>query len=117
MLRSLIIKTDCEVQLYAIESCWFVLILLYHAISVNVVCTLVFNGIKQLKWRQLSPTGIGFRTRLNEQGDLMKGDNPRERSERVAAAIRRFEKLAILQIIAGLSFFIGWVISVFLLKT
>jgi hypothetical protein len=111
-LKSQIIKTDCEIELYALSCCLFLLVFFYHAIVVNLVCTFLFKGIRQVLWRKLCPFGIRLRTRLHEDGNLAKGKEKSNRSERISLAIKRFELLGWLQITLGALSLIGWAISV-----
>jgi hypothetical protein len=115
LLTSQTIKTDCEMELYALGLCSFLLVALYHGIAVNLVCTVLFNGIRQVFWRNLCPDGIRFRTRLREDGTLAKGQEKHDRSERIALAIKRFELSGRLQIVLGSLGLLGWVSSVILL--
>jgi hypothetical protein len=77
--------------MYAIDVCYFLLALFVHAITINIVLTLIFNGIRQIRWRTLSPEGIRLRTQLRENGQLAKGHDMNDRSDRIAKAVRRFE--------------------------
>jgi hypothetical protein len=116
MLRSQIIKSDCDVELYAIRCCLFLLAVLYHAILINIICTLIFNGIRQVLWRKLCPVGIKLRTQLSEDGDLVKGSEKTDRTDRIRTAIMRFEMLGKLQIVLGILALMGWFTSLFLIK-
>jgi hypothetical protein len=116
LIESQIIKTDCEVELYAMNCCLFLLVFFYNALAVNLVCTLLFNGMRQLLWRRLCPTGIRLRTRLREDGNLAKGAEKLDRAERISLAIRRFELLGRLQIILGTLGLLTWIVSVSVLK-
>jgi hypothetical protein len=96
--------------------CLFLLVFFYNALAVNLVCTLLFNGMRQLLWRRLCPTGIRLRTRLREDGNLAKGAEKLDRAERISLAIRRFELLGRLQIILGTLGLLTWIVSVSVLK-
>ena len=116
MLRSQIIKSDCDVELYVIRCCLFLLVVLYHAILINIICTLLFNGIRQVLWRKLCPVGIKLRTQLSEDGDLVKGSEKTDRIERIRTAIMRFEMLGKLQIVLGILALLGWSTNLYLIK-
>ena len=116
LLRSQIIKTDCDVELYVIRCCIFFLLVLYHAIAVNLICTLIFGGIRQVFWRQLCPVGIQFHTQLNEDGDIAKGGDKSERQQRINLALGRFQMLGKLKIALGVAALTAWFASVLVMK-
>lgn len=116
-MKSQIIKTDCEIELYALSCISFLILFVYHAVAVNIVSSILFKGIRQIMWRKVSPFGIGFRTRLRENGNLAKGGGVSERSGRIALAIKRFELLGWVQIILGVLALIGWALSILVLKS
>ena len=118
LIRQQTINADCQVEMYAIDVCYFLLALFVHAITINIVFTLIFNGIRQIRWRTLSPDGVRLRTQLRENGQLAKGYDMIDRSNRITKAVRRFEMMGKLQIGLGsvvlLVYFIGTM--VFILK-
>ena len=116
LIRSQTIKSDCQVETYVIRCCLFALVTLYHAIVINIICTLVFKGTRQVLWRRLCPDGIKLLTHMNEDGSIVKGDNQSDRSKRVAVAIRRFEMLGKLQLGCGIVVLLGWFTSIFLIR-
>jgi hypothetical protein len=116
LILSLTIVADCQVEVYLVKCCILVLLALYHAILINLSCTLIFNGVKQLRWRSLKPDGIQLRTHVNARGDLVKGQDREDRSNRIAIAMRRFEIIGSLQVILGSIVFGSWFISFFILR-
>ncbi|KAG7342115.1 hypothetical protein IV203_007207 [Nitzschia inconspicua] len=118
LIRDHAVKTDCEVELYAMDSCYFLLSFFFHALSINMICSLIFQGLRQLQWRQLCPTGIKLKTQLQEDGTLAKGYEVDDRSDRIAKAVRHFEFLGKFQIILGMVSFVLYVImtSVLIVK-
>lgn len=113
LIRSQVIQTDCKIELYALSCFLFLFWFIYHAIVVNLICTLAFKGIRQISWRKLSPYGIRLRTRLLEDGNLAKGRDKTDREERISTAIKRFELLGWFQCaLGGLTFSI-WLFTLF----
>jgi len=110
------IDIDCEVETYMIKCCVLVLLALYHGIMVNLVSSLAFNGVKHLRWRNLRPDGIKFRTNIAEDGTLVKGDSQDERSRRIQSALRRFELLGEVQFFLSCILFTIWLVSFFLVR-
>lgn len=107
------VETDCEVQLYGLRLVFFVFLALYHAIVVNLVSTLLFQGIRILRWRQLYPDGIYFRTNMREDGSLSEGYRRQDRADRASMVIRRFELAGRLQIYVACVVFLIWALLTF----
>ena len=116
LIRSQTIKSDCQVETYVIRCLLFALVALYHAIVINIICTLIFKGTRQVLWRRLCPDGVKLLTHINEDGSIVTGDNQSDRSKRVNDAIRQFELVGKLQLGSGFLVLIGWFISIFLIK-
>jgi hypothetical protein len=102
------VETDCQVELYGIRLIFFVFLVLYNAFAVNLVSTLMLQGVRILGWRALCPEGIYFRTKLREDGSLSKGYDQQDRADRISIAIRRFELGGRIQIYAGCAIFLCW---------
>lgn len=83
----------------------------FHAVMINVICTLVFHGIRRIHWRRLYPDGIKLKTHLQENGDLAKGCKVEDRLSRIKKAVRRFEFLGKLQVGSGVIVFVAYVIA------
>jgi hypothetical protein len=116
LLRSQTIKSDCEVETYVIRCFLFVIVVLYHAVVINIFCSFVFKGTRQVMWRRLYPEGIKLRTYMTDNGDLVKGDDKLDRSRRVAVVIQRFETHGKLQLGLGIVVGLVWFISIFLIR-
>jgi hypothetical protein len=115
LIRQQTIITDCQVEMYAIDVCYFLLALFVHAITINVVFTLMFNGIRQVRWRTLCPDGIRFKTQLQENGRLAKGYDIHDRSERISKAVQRLEMMGKLQIGLGVVLLVVYAICALVL--
>ena len=116
LLRSEIIETDCAVETYLIRCFLFFMVVLYHAIVINFICTITFTGIRQIRWKQLCPDGIKLLTNVEEDGTLVKGKTRKERADRIAPVLVRFERLGKLQISIGAATSLLWFISIFVIK-
>ena len=94
-------QTDCKVELWLIKSCQFWFNVIVHFTALSVICSLIYNGCRDVHWRELSPDSIRLRTHLCENGTLAKGGKLEERIEGFSSEIRWFEKKAQLQKITG----------------
>ena len=111
------IEADCQVEMYIVKCCVLLLLALYHGIMVNLISSLAFNGVKRVRWRNLKPDGIKFRTHVAESdGKLVKGDDPKERLDRIQTALRRFQRVGQVQLILSAMLFAAWFISFFVLR-
>jgi len=115
-LENTTIETDCDIETYIIKCCALVLLALYHGIMVNLISSLAFNGVKHLRWRNLRPDGIKFRTNVDEDGKLIKGNCQLDRSFQIKAALRRFELLGEVQLALSVAMFAIWFLSFFVLR-
>lgn len=104
------VESDCKVELYAIDFCFFLLSLFFHAIAINVISTLLFNGFRQLQWRKLCPNGIRLKTNLRENGELAKGFEIQDRSDQIAKAVWHFELIGKMQIGLGVILFLTYMV-------
>jgi hypothetical protein len=112
-LRAETVEADCEVELYALDFLAFILLTIFHAVAVNLVCTLLFNGLRSVAWRKLYPDGIRLKTMLRENGRLATGDDQEDRLQRITVAIGRFELAGKLQIASGIILFLVWLFASF----
>lgn len=117
LLKRTIISSECHMEVYLMKACLSVLVAIYHAVMLNLCCTLIFCGIKHLWWRKLSPDGLQLRTQMNEKGELVQGTHAEERSERIAVAMARFEAMGRLQCRLGGGLFFCWFASFFILRS
>lgn len=81
--------------------------------TVNVVSTLLFNGVRNVAWRKLYPEGVLLKARMREDGSLATGNDHKDRLQRIAIAIRRFELAGILQISTGMILLLVWAFVTF----
>ena len=116
LIRRTVIEADCKAEVYVVQCCILVLLVLYHAIVLNLCCTLVFHGFKRLRWRSLRPDGIKFRTHVNEHGELVRGSESKDRVSRIADAMRRYELVGYVQTMSGTVLFGLWFASFFVLR-
>ncbi|KAL3940804.1 MAG: hypothetical protein SGBAC_004720 [Bacillariaceae sp.] len=86
------IETDCQIEMYVLDCCSFVIVVVYQIFAVSLICTMLFQGIRQLFWRKLCPDGVRFHTQLCENGDLAFGDSKMDRFERMSVTIQRYER-------------------------
>jgi hypothetical protein len=112
-LRAETVEADCEVELYALDLLAFILLTIFHAVAVNLICTLLFNGLRSVAWRKLYPDGIRLKTMLRENGRLATGDDQEDRLQRITVAIGRFELAGKLQIASGIILFLVWLFASF----
>ena len=101
---------------YVMQSCLLLLIVLYHAVAINLALAMVFDGFKQLRWRYLRPDGIQLRTQVTPDGTLVKGGDLVERSARISAAMKRFERFGWIQLTTGAVLFVIWFITFWVLR-
>ena len=111
LLARSIIEDECRIEAYAMKACLSVVVALYHAVMLNLGCTLMFNGLKQLSWDKISPQSIQLVTFMSQDGQLVKGADIKDRSDRIASAMRRFEVVGKLQLALGGWIFLVWIIS------
>jgi hypothetical protein len=121
LLRSMAIEADCQVQVYVMQCCIFVLVALYHALVINLASTLVFTGIQRMQWRKLwrcaESTTIQLRTQMSTDGKLRKGvASAKERAARIDMAMRRYERVGWMQVGFGCMLFLIWFTSFFVLR-
>jgi hypothetical protein len=107
-LRAETIEIDCQVELYALDFLFFVFLTIFHAVSLNLVSTLLFNGVRTVAWRKLCPEGVRLTATLRENGSLATGENHEDRFQRISIAIRRFELAGKLQIASGVVLLLVW---------
>lgn len=111
LIKSRTIQTDCEVQLYVINICYFLVAFVLHAACINIVCTLLFQGTQRILWRELSPNGIKLKTQIKENGDLVKGGNIEERAEKTKKATQRYEFVGKVELVTAAILFFAYVIA------
>lgn len=120
LILQLTIDADCSAEAYAIQVCVFVAYAIVHAIVINIMNKLLFNGIQSLFWRKIVGTEIVGQiklfTYLNEKGEIIKGTDLHDRSMKVAKAIQRYEEYGRIQLFASAFLFIIWIASFFILK-
>lgn len=116
LIRHYSVEADCRVEAYVILCCIFVLLALYNAIMCNLCSTLFFNGVKRILWRKLRPEGIQFTTFMTEDGQLVYGGDPNERSAKVRRAMSQFELVGRIQCALSIVLFLLWLISFFVVR-
>ncbi|MGK3735640.1 MAG: hypothetical protein ACI90V_002481 [Bacillariaceae sp.] len=105
-------QTDCKVEIWLIETCQFWFTVIVHFTALSVICSLIYNGCRDVHWRELSPDSIRLRTHLCENGTLAKGAELEERMEGFSSEIRWFEKKARLQKITGALLLSAYIVTV-----
>lgn len=110
------IEADCSAEIYAIQLCIFIVLAVYHAIMINVANTLMFNGILQVRWRSLCPDGIKMVTHINTNGELVRGGDLQDRTNRVDKAMKRFVLSGYIQIGLSGAVAIFWLITFLISK-
>jgi hypothetical protein len=110
------VQTDCKIELYILDTCAFLLMVAYQIFAVNLVCTMLFQGSRQIFWRKLCPNGVRLHTQLHENGDLVLGREKADRSERVLVAIQHFQLVGKLKVTIGIAAFVCWAISLVIFR-
>lgn len=105
-------QTDCKVELWIIDSCRFWSAVIFHFIALYGTCTLIYLGLRDIHWREISPDSIRLRTLLRENGELAKGHELRERIELISHEIEWFQRKARLQVIMGAIMISSYIIVV-----
>lgn len=111
LIRAHTISTDCQVELYAIDFLYFLLAVFLHAIAINIICTLIFLGYREVIWRQLDPYGIRLLTNMSENGELVKGFEIEERSNRISRELRYYEMKGKIKLWLGVALLIVYAIT------
>lgn len=115
-IESMTIEADCMVEIYAIQLGIFFALAVYHAVMINFGNTLVFNGILRVRWKSLKPEGFKMITHVDYNGELVKGNDRQERSDRVGKAVRMYVLIGYTQIVLGSVVFLAWLISLLVLR-
>jgi hypothetical protein len=116
LLAKSVIKDECHVEVYAVKLCLSVVVALYHAVVLNLACTLIFCGLKQLSWKKISPDNIQLVTFMDRHGQIVKGTQQKDRSRQIAVIMRRMEVVGRLQLALGGWILVMWVISFRILR-
>ena len=116
LIEEMAIAADCRAEVFLLKCCILVLVALYHAIAMNLYTSLIFSGIKHVAWRRLKPQGIMMRTHVNENGELVKGNDLTDRMRRITKAMKHFERIGRLQLYLGAFFAVFWIASFFVLR-
>lgn len=107
-LRKETVEADCQVQLYAFDFLFFLLLTIFHAVTMDLASTFLLSGVRSVAWRSLYPDGLHFKARLREDGTLATGDNEDDRSRRISLAIGRFELVGKIQVATGTLLLLFW---------
>lgn len=110
------VQTDCMVELYILDTCSFLLMVAYQIFAVNLICTMLFQGSRQIFWRKLCPTGVRLHTHVHENGDLTLGHDKADRSERIVVAIQRFQLVGKVKMAIGVVAFVCWASSLVIFR-
>lgn len=116
LIEKMTIDADCIVETYAIHVCIFIAFTIYHAIMINIGTSLLFNGILQVKWMSLKPDGIKFMTQVQRNGELVKGDDLEDRTDRIEKAMKRYVLAGYMQIGLSVAVCLFWIVTFFILK-
>jgi hypothetical protein len=116
LIRSYTISTDCNVELYAIDCCYFLMAIFLHAITINLIFTLLFEGFRDSRWRELNPDGIRLRTNLRENGDLVEGFGIEERTKRIAQKVGWMDLKSKIELRMGVMLVVVYFISTLVLS-
>ena len=116
LILDMAVDADCRIESYVILCCIYVLVAVYYAFMCSVSCALAFEGVKCLVWRRLRPAGIRFQTHVNEDGHLVQGGNTEERTERIARAMKRFERKGRMQLALSAIVLLTWFTSFWIIR-
>ena len=84
---------------------------------INIVCSLILGGVRDLLWRQLCTSGLKFQSRVFEDGSLVRGEEKEERAKRVAKEVRKLKVRGVGKLTFGALLIIPWALSISWLAT
>jgi hypothetical protein len=116
LIEMMTIEADCRIEVYCVQVCIFLAISVYHAIVINLINRLLFNGILQIQWKKLKPDGILLITSIDGDGHLMKGEDQEERAEFVHRVMKQYVRTGYVQVALGVTVFLFWIVSLFLIR-
>lgn len=116
LIEEMTIEADCSAEIHIIQVCLFLALTVFHAVMINIWDTLLFNGIMHLRWRKIKPDGIKLTTHVTAGGELVKGGDVQERTERFERALKRFELAGWTQIVLSAVVFLVWIASFVAIK-
>jgi hypothetical protein len=116
LIKEMTIDADCSAEIYSIHLCMFLALALYHAIMINLINRLFYNGVTHVRWRSLNPEGIKMMTHVREDGELVRGGDKEERTARIARTMQKFERVGWILIALGTFFALIWIWSIFILR-
>jgi hypothetical protein len=114
-IRHFTIEADCQVEVFAMKCCFLILFALFHAVTVNLICTLAYSGVQHIWWRSLQPSGFKFLSRVNKEGELILGNDSVERRIHIETATLRFERIGYYQLVASSLLFLSWICASYIL--
>lgn len=117
LIQELTIEADCSAEIHMIQLSLFLALTFFHAFLINFWNVFLFNGVMHTRWRRLKPDGIKLTTHVTAGGDLVKGVDVQERTERVEEVLGRFEVAGWMQLVLSAGIFVIWVFFFVLTKT
>ena len=115
LIEEMTIEADCSGEIYFIQVCLFLALMILHAIMINIWNALLFNGVMHLRWRKLK-SELKFTTHVTTSGELVKGGDVQERTDRIEKAMKRFELSGWIQIGLSAAVFLVWLVTFVALK-
>jgi hypothetical protein len=109
LIERMTVEADCSVESYVIKICIFLSLAVYHAIMINIMNRLLFDGLLQIRWKRFKPDGIKLITQINGEGQMMKGADIQERAARVDRVMKRYVLAGYIQLVLGILVFTVWV--------
>jgi hypothetical protein len=116
LIEQMTIEADCSIETYVIKICIFLALAVYHAIMINIMNKLIFDGLLQIRWKRFKPDGIKLITQINGEGQMVKGGDIQERAARVDRVMKRYVLAGYVQLVVGILVFTVWVKSFFFLR-
>jgi hypothetical protein len=116
LIEYMTIEADCGVEIYGIQICIFLSLAVYHAIMINIMNKLFFNGMLQIRWKHFKPDGIKLITHINGDGQIVKGGDLQERADRVDLVMKRYVYAGYAQVGVSIVTLVFWLITFIVLK-
>jgi hypothetical protein len=116
LILQMTIDVDCRAEIYTIQFCMFIALVVYHAIMINLIVSFLFNGMKCIWWRRIRSDRIKMTTLVNEKGEVLIGSDRSDLASRISIMIKTYERLGRIQLGIGGCILVWWLASFFLLK-
>lgn len=116
LIQMFTVEAVCQVEVYIMGCCFWVLSAVYHMIAVGMGCSQLLSGVICVRWRSLRPDGLLVRMHMRESGELIRGKELKDRQAHIAIALRQYERTGWMQIVFGSMILLLWFISFCVLR-